>query len=215
MKLMEMPDGTTRCTVFEGDRRIASGTLDEVACAVKAVVDGRERDVVLIFDDYTSRLIELDVRGSLEEVLERLSGRRGNGGSAMESATEEDPPRRGPGRPRLGVVGREVTLLPRHWAWLEAQRGNASATLRRLVDQAHRESEEADAVRRAQDAAHRFCTAMAGDRPGFEEAMRALFARDGDRFDAETDPWPADVREHARCVAVDVFEGVPGGLGAR
>ena len=209
--MMEMHGGIGRCTAFEGDRRIASGSLSEVACAVKGVVDGCEWEVVLIFDDDTSRLIELDLRGTLEEVLARLGGPRGDDGSARESTTEEGSPRRGPGRPRLGVVGREVTLLPRHWAWLEAQRGNASATLRRLVDQARRESEGADAVRRAQDAAFRFCTAMAGDRLGFEEAMRALFARDGDRFDAETDPWPADVREHARHVAADVFGGAPVG----
>ncbi len=128
------------------------------------------------------------------------------------TTTTQDRPRRGPGRPRLGVVGREVTLLPRHWAWLEAQRGNASATLRQLVDQARREGEEADSVRRAQDAAHRFCNAMAGDRPGFEEAMRALFARDGGRFNAETYPWPCDIRDHARWLAEDVFGGVAVGI---
>ncbi|MFV2008051.1 MAG: DUF2239 family protein, partial [Longimicrobiales bacterium] len=176
---MERPDSTVRCTAFEGDRRIASGTLAEVACAVKALADGCEGGEVLIFDDYTGQVVEVDLRGTPAEVLRRLSGGNGDGGPALESATDEDQPRRGPGRPRLGVVGREVTLLPRHWTWLEAQRGNASATLRRLVDEARSESEATDAVRRAQDSAYRFCTAMAGDRPGFEEAMRALFARDG------------------------------------
>ncbi|GMR13828.1 MAG: DUF2239 family protein [Gemmatimonadota bacterium] len=213
--MMDRPDGIARYTAFSGDRRIASGPLDEVAGAVKSAVDGCASEVVLIFDDRTSRLVELDMRGTFEEVLERLGGGSVGGGLAMEPATAQDQPRRGPGRPRLGVVGREVTLLPRHWAWLEAQRGNASATLRRLVDQARRDTEEADAVRGAQDAAHRFCTAMAGDRPGFEEAMRALFARDRDRFHAETDPWPADVREHARCVAADAFGGVSPGLANR
>lgn len=203
-----MADSRRLCTVFEGDRRIASGTLAEVARVVKAAADRCEGDAVLIFDDRTGQVVDLDVRVILEEVLSRLSGEDGDGGSAVESSTGEDQPRRGPGRPRLGVVGREVTLLPRHWTWLEAQRGNASATLRRLVDQARRESEEADAVRRAQDATHRFCNAMAGDRPGFEEAMRALFAGDGDRFSSETDSWPCDIREHARRMAEDVFGGV-------
>lgn len=209
-----MHDVNRPCTVFEGDRRIASGTLVEVAGAVNAGADGCEGRAVLIFDDVTGRVVDLDVRGVLEAVLERLGGVNEVGGPAAESTTDEDRPRRGPGRPRLGVVGREVTLLPRHWAWLEAQRGNASATLRRLVDEARREGEEADAVRRAQDATHRFCNAMVGDRQGFEEAMRALFARDGDRFDAETDCWPCDIREYAWSMAGDVFEGAPGGLGA-
>ena len=76
------------------------------------------------------------------------------------------------------MVAREVTLLPRHWEWLAQQSGGASVALRRLVDQARRGTEDKDRIRRAQEAAYRFMSAMAGNRPNFEDAIRALFAGD-------------------------------------
>ena len=94
-----MKDSNRLCTVFEGDRRIASGTLAEVAGAVMAASVGCEGDAVLIFDDDTGRVVDLDVRGTLEAVLERLRGGNGVGGPAAESAADGDQPRRGPGRP--------------------------------------------------------------------------------------------------------------------
>jgi hypothetical protein len=105
----------------------------------------------------------------------------------------------------LGVVSKEVTLLPRHWAWLAAQRGSVSATLRRVIDEARHLHEERDAVRRAQDSAYRFISLMAGSEPRFEEAIRALYRCDAARFDAETAPWPPDVRDHARTLAGPAF----------
>ena len=123
------------CTAFEGDRCIASGTLPDVARAAKEVVDRGERGPVLVFDGTTSQPIELDLRGTIEDVLQRIAPSDPSQEEGTASATAT---RRGPGRPRFGVVSREVTLLPRHWAWLAAQRGGASASLRRLVDQARR-----------------------------------------------------------------------------
>ena len=112
------------CTAFEGTRRIASGELVKVALKTKEVLDRGERAPVLIFDDATSELVEIDFRGTPAQVLKRLEA------SAIppEQPAGDEP--RGPGRPKLGVVAREVTLLPRHWEWLNAQPGGASVALR-------------------------------------------------------------------------------------
>src|SRR5512144_1008569 len=111
-------EAQNHCTAFKGARRIASGGLAEVAVKAKAAVDKGEQ--VLIFDDTTSESIELDFRGSSEDVLRRLPHPDGGEATAISGAA------RGPGRPKLGVVAREVTLLPRHWEWLNAQPGGAA-----------------------------------------------------------------------------------------
>lgn len=172
------------CTAFEGGRRIATGPVAAVARQVKEVLDRGERAPVLIFDDENSELVEIDFRGTVSDVVQRL-----------ESVAET--PRR-PGRPRLGVVSREVTLLPRHWDWLAGQPGGASVAIRKLVEQAIRTNQTADRVRVARESAYRFLSAMAGNEAGFEEATRALFAGNRERFESETAGWPDDVREHAR-----------------
>jgi len=77
--------------------------------------------------------------------------------------------------------------------------------LRRLVEHASRGSENRDRMRHAQEAAYRFMSAIAGNAPGFEEATRALFAGQSDRFVAETDAWPVDVREYVRKLAAPAF----------
>ena len=166
-------------------REIASGDLESVAIALRQHVDAASDDVrgrpVLVFDTSTGRQLDLDLSGPVDAVAAR-----------HRTGLSEAPPKRGRGRPRLGVVGREVTLLPRHWAWLDAQPQGASPTLRRLIDKQRRG--EDDPVRRAQHRAHGFMTAVAGDLPGYEEAIRALYAGSGDRFRAEIDGWPEDVR---------------------
>ncbi len=189
-----MADPGRRCTAFEGSRRIGAGALREVVGLAKSVMDRGSTDPILIFDDATAHPIEVDFRGTPEDVLLRIEG------SAPEA------PARGPGRPRLGVVAREVTLLPRHWDWLNGQPGGASVALRKLVEEARHANEGKDRTRRAQDAGYRFMTAMAGDLPGYEEAMRGFFARDRARFDEHIEAWPADVRDHARRLAAAVFE---------
>lgn len=191
-----------RCTAFEGTRRIAAGTLRTVAAAVKPVVDRGAAAPVLIFDDETGEQVEVDFRGSLEEVTARIP------------TTEEEPhpepsaePARGPGRPRLGVVGREVTLLPRHWDWLSRQPGGASVALRKLVEEARRTQAEADRRRESRDAAYRILSALAGNLPEFEEAMRGFFRGDREGFELRTDAWPQDVRDYARRLAGPVLGG--------
>lgn len=177
---------------FEGERRIAAGELGEIARDVKQVLEQRQDAAIMVFDGRTSALVDIDLRGSVDDVLARLP--------KPERAPDDAPPAatpRGPGRPKLGVVAREITLLPRHWDWLAQQKGGASVAIRRLVDEARRSSGDKDRTRLAQDAAYRFMTAMAGNRPHYEDAIRALFAHDRRRFAALIADWPTDIRDHA------------------
>lgn len=100
------------------------------------------------------------------------------------------------GRPKLGVVSREITLLPRHWEWLNRQPGGASAALRRLIDDARNAHAEKDSQRAATEATYQFMQAMAGDLPGFDEACRALFAHKQSAFLLQTQAWPDDVQAY-------------------
>ena len=186
----------TRCIAFEGSRRIAVGELHSVALKTKEVLDRGEVAPVLILDETTSEPIEVDFRGTAQEVFERLTSP-----SESPRAAVTTPMGRGPGRPKLGVVAREVTLLPRHWEWLNSQPGGASVALRRLVDEARRVRADGDRKRQAQEATYRFISTMAGNEPHFEEATRSLFADHLDRFHALIESWPADVRDHARKLA--------------
>jgi hypothetical protein len=202
----------TRWAAFAGPRLIRSGEPVEVAMAAKAVVDQDARATVLVFDD-AGRVVDVDFRGSVADVAARVAP---DDADAVETADDrgQSPHRdrltpRGRGRPRLGVVAREVTLLPRHWDWLATQPGGASAAVRRLVDAARQSHAEADRLRQAKESAYRFMSAMAGDEPGFEEATRALFAGNAPRFTEMTDAWPPDVRDHARSLAAPAVGRVP------
>lgn len=200
---MECRDQVT-WTAFEGDRLIATGDSADVAAQARAVFDRRTHGTVLIFDDDTGAQVEVDFRGTTEDVRRRVVAGR----DAPKPETGPEAPSRGPGRPRLGVVAREVTLLPRHWEWLNSQPGGASVALRKLVEDARRRNEGKDRGRRAQEAAYRVMNAMAGNAPGFEEALRAFFAGDRDRFETHTNAWPPDVRDHARRLAARAFEAL-------
>jgi uncharacterized protein len=167
-------------TAFQELRKIAIGTLPQVAVSVKDLPQG----AYLVFNDATGRQVDLDTRGTPDEVSGRYS-------------EEPSPEPRGRGRPRLGVIAREVTLLPRHWDWLNSQPGGASVALRKLVEEARRTSGDRDRVRAAQESAYRFMSAIAGNLPGFEEATRALFAYDRRRFGELIASWPEDVRDYA------------------
>lgn len=190
------------CTAFIGATRIATGDLTWVALAVKEALEADDTAQALIFDDRTSGVIEIDFRGTRDDVLRSVAARD----LAEEASLSPEPSLRRPGRPKLGVVSREITLLPRHWDWLNSQPGGASVTLRRLVEEARRASDGKDRVRQAQDAAYRFMMVMAGDRSGFEEATRGLFSGDLERFRRETGEWPVDVRDHAYKLAAPAFE---------
>ena len=188
---------------FEADQRIAAGDLRSVARAVRDVLDRRSDASILVFDGGTSEPVELDLRGSLDQVLARLPLSRAE--PASGDSEPEAPANRGPGRPKLGVVAREITLLPRHWEWLARQPGGASVAIRKLVDEARRHSEDRDRIRAAQDAAYRFMSVMAGNKPHFEDATRALFAPDPVRFAQLIAGWPNDVRDHAAALARRAF----------
>lgn len=161
--------------VFAGFQCIASGPRADVLARLRALPP-TPAPLVRVFDEATGERLDLDLRPEAED--------------------DTPPPEagtRGVGRPRLGVVAREVTLLPRHWDWLARQPGGASVALRRIVDEARRANEGRDTVRAAREATYRFMTEIAGDLPGFEEATRALFAGDPARFRSLVAPWPADV----------------------
>jgi hypothetical protein len=164
---------------FAGDRLLARGPLGEVLPTVHATASTGE--AVLVLDAATGKVIDLDLRGTAADALARM-------------APTTEPEKRGPGRPKLGVTAREVTLLPRHWDWLSAQPGGASVALRKLVEGALKEAEGPDRARAAKDATYRLTTTLAGDRPGYEEATRMLFAGDWTAFDAAVADWPVDVR---------------------
>jgi hypothetical protein len=193
-----MSDAKPPFTAFIAAGRIAQGPLLDVALAVKTALDGGETGEILIFDA-AARPIEVDFRGGLTEVAQSAA-------RTLAAADAGEAARRGPGRPKLGVVAREVTLLPRHWAWLAEQPGGASVALRKLVEAASRDRRGHDRRRLAQEAAYRFISAMAGDRPHFEEATRALFAGAKQKFIDLTQAWPHDIADHARALGEGAFE---------
>jgi hypothetical protein len=194
---------TPSYTSFNGHKRIASGSLMVNALAVKHALASDVPSPLLTFCDQTGQVVDIDIRGSDTEMLARLPPDgyqlQGTDSALIDSADPGEP--RGRGRPKLGVVAREVTLLPRHWDWLAAQRGGASVTLRKLVDEARRANVDRDRQRRANECAYHFMSTVAGDMAGFEEASRALFANEASKFRQLTEAWPADVRDYVRYLA--------------
>lgn len=189
------------CTAFLGVRVVASGSLQHVVSTVKDALDDRDLTQLFIFDDSTGKQIDVDFRGTTDDVLKRLGERFGD----LPGTEVDHQPTRRVGRPKLGVVSGEVTLLPRHWEWLKSQPGGASVTLRKLVDEARRAGDKQSIIRESQEATYRFMTAMAGNFHQYEEALRALYADDSDRFYHFIDDWAPDIRSHIKKLAVKVF----------
>lgn len=187
-----MHAGGNSYRAFNDYHRIASGSLQTVALAVKRIIESKTAGQVLVFDDLTGRAVDIDTRGSDQEILARFVESTADS-RAVDLAVNEP---RGRGRPRLGVVSREVTLLPRHWEWLNAQPGGASVALRKLVEEAKRMHSERDKRRKAHERAYNFMSAMAGNMSNFEEAIRALFAQDYSRLRELVAAWPEDVRAY-------------------
>jgi uncharacterized protein len=181
-------------TAFVGHQRLASGPLAEVALAVMKASKSAAAEPIIIFDDANGRTIDLDLRGTEREIVARLPQPASKTEAPAGDLSAQEP--RGRGRPKLGVVAREVTLMPRHWEWLATQPGGASVALRKLVEEARRCSGDRDRSRAARDAAYHFMSTMAGNLPGFEEAARALFADDRRRFAGLIAGWPGDIRDH-------------------
>ena len=188
-------------TAFDGARRFASGTIEEVAAKIKqSIGESSSHSTILVFNDFTGQLLDIDFRGTQDDVVQRL--RRNVKIESNPTANENlNETSRMAGRPKLGVVAREVTLLPRHWQWLNLQPGGASVTLRKLVEEARIQGTEKDRVRQAQEAAYCFMSSTCGDRQGFEDAARALFRREESQFDKAIEFWPVDLREHAKKIA--------------
>lgn len=172
--------------IFDSDFCVASGELTVILAALKERYDAGTAGALLTFDAATGRQIDFDLTGPLDDILARYI---------------PQPPKPGPGRPKLGVVPREISLLPRHWEWLEHQPSGASAAIRRLVDEARNREPDKERARLAREAAGRFATALAGNQPGFEEAMRALYAANREAFLQHTAAWPADIRTHTAALA--------------
>ncbi|KNE24371.1 DUF2239 family protein [Achromobacter spanius] len=205
---------TNTYTAFEGQQILAAGPLADVALAVKRAMDSGAAHTMLVYQDGTGIQTDLNLAGTDAQIIERHRQPvdAANPGSAPSTEPDDSAePReashhsalhpRGRGRPKLGVVPREVTLLPRHWDWLAQQPGGASVALRKLVEQARRDNDTQDQQRQRQEAAYRFMSSMAGNLPGFEEATRALYANDRERFAQCVAAWPQDVRAYATRLA--------------
>jgi hypothetical protein len=194
------------CSAFCGEDRIARGGLRQVALKAKAIWERGEPRPIFIWENMTGRLIEIDLSGTDADVLRRVRDHQSHQAKGKGSNEASQKKQCGPGRPKLGVVGREVTLLPRHWEWLRTQPGGASVALRKLVEQARLGNGDKDRARQSQQAAYRFLSFMGGNRPGFEEASRALFRGERESFEALIADWPADIRDFARKLAAGSFQ---------
>jgi hypothetical protein len=191
------------CIAFSDGKRLAKGSKVDVALAVKAALETDAAQQILVFDAQTSRPIDFDLRGDAAAIRARLA--ESVPAAEPRAPSEAEPGQMRLGRPKLGVVAREITLLPRHWDWLATQPGGASVTLRKLVEAARRQQAGAGDRRAGQEAAYRFMSAMTGNEIGFEEATRALFADDRIRFESLIVAWPADLRQHLLDLAQRAF----------
>ncbi len=184
-------------TAFEGTTRLFRGTFSDVVLKVKERAGRAANSSVLVFSDDTGKTMDFNFQGSVKDVRRRLE---------VFVSRSESSPTSGPGRPRLGVVSREVSLLPRHWEWLASQPGGASATLRKLIEEARKKSSGQVSVREVQERVYRFMSVIAGDLPGYEEALRSLYKADRQGLLLHIHQWPADVKTHVMAMSKPLFE---------
>ena len=184
-------------TAFDGTKLLLQDSLAEVVLKIKKKIGKAANSSVMIFSDATGKMMDFDFHGAEKDVLKRLE-------TFVPEALPKDSS--GPGRPKLGVISREISLLPRHWEWLATQSGGASATLRQLVEEAKRKSATSGiSIKQAQERTYKFMSVMAGDLNGYEEALRALYKKDQEKFLAQIGEWPRDVRDHINKLAQSVF----------
>jgi uncharacterized protein len=183
-------------TAFDGQKQLCQGELSEVVLKIKRSMGKSENTSVLIFSDETGKTMDFNFQGSEKDVHKRLE-------MYVDEVKKEVM---GPGRPKLGVVSREVSLLPRHWEWLANQTGGASATLRKLVEEAKKKTSNSQELKQAQERTYKFISVMAGDLAGYEEALRALYKKDKKLFLTQIQLWPADIKNHAVAMAQAVFD---------
>lgn len=185
-------------TAFDGEKLLIHGPLDEVVLKIKKKL-GKEnqRASIVIFSDATGRTMDFNFQGNDEDIRRRLE--------VFTTADEGVKASSGPGRPKLGVISREVSLLPRHWEWLANQTEGSSAMLRNLVEGAMKKSSGVSEVKAAQERTYKFMNVMAGDRPNYEEALRALYRKDAKSFGELIADWPEDVVFHLGKLAKPAF----------
>ena len=183
-------------TAFEGTKLLFQGELREVVLQVKKHLGSAENRAILIFSDDTGATMDFNFQGTKQDILKRLE---------VFTTSEPVNPSVGPGRPRLGVISREVSLLPKHWEWLATQSGGASATLRLLVEEAQKKSSAHSSVKQMQERVYRFMSVIAGDFHGYEDALRALYKRDHKNFLLKIETWPEDVRNYLNDRTSDLF----------
>ncbi|WP_227318990.1 DUF2239 family protein [Cedecea davisae] len=183
---------TITLTAFQQQRLIARGSLSELLRQIQATQVGNEP--IFIFNDQNGKRLDIHAHGDAASAIAAYP-------ELAERQTEEATAVKSRGRPKLGVLAKEVTLLPRHWDWLATQPGGASATLRKLIEQARKASEPADNKRRRHERAYQFMHEVAGDLPDYEACLRALFADDETAFNAATEGWPQDIRHYATRLA--------------
>jgi len=192
----------TTYTAFEGSELVFRGSLQHVVTKIKKRMGKTSHSEVLLFSDETGKLMDFNFHGTEKDVLKRLevfssvSDRHGKEESASPA---------GPGRPKLGVISREVSLLPRHWEWLAAQPSGSSATLRKLIEEAKKKSSGGATVKQLQERCYKVMSVLAGDLSGYEEALRSLYKKDEERFLVQIKEWPKDIRKHIAELARPVF----------
>ena len=183
-------------TAFNNQHILIQGSLEKVVLKVKKQLEQHPSSDVLIFSDSSGKKMDFDLRGSENEVLARLE--KFIGKDALSTTS-------GPGRPKLGVISREVSLLPRHWEWLSTQSGGASASLRRLIDETKKQTSAREIIKQAQERTYKFMTTIAGNLSNYEDALRALFSKDKKLFEDHINDWPKDIKKQTIKLAGDVF----------
>jgi hypothetical protein len=190
-------DSSNTYTAFENSQLLAQGSLSEVVLKTKKRIGKSDNSSVLIFSDSTGKTMDFNFQGSERDVLKRLE---------LYTSPESKSDQSGPGRPKLGVISREVSLLPRHWEWLATQSGGASAVIRGLIEEAIKKSSSNPSIKQVQERAYRIMSVLAGDLAGYEESLRSLYKRDKKAFLLHTQSWPRDVRAHLIEITQPVFD---------
>lgn len=183
-------------TAFLNGNLLAQGNLEDVVLKIKKQMGKADHSEALLFNDSTGKVIDFNYQGSKEDVEKRLE--------VYKTPTSVSTPT-GPGRPKLGVVSREVSLLPRHWEWLAAQPGGASATLRLLIEEARKKTESSVSIKQLQERTYQVMFTLAGDLEGYEESVRALYKKDRKSFLEHQNTWPSDVKKYILKVAQGIF----------
>ena len=184
-------------TAFEAHKIVSQGVLEDVVLKIKKRLEKSPESQIVIYSDATGKSMDFNFTGSEKDVLKRLE---------VYTTPETDPEKAaGPGRPKLGVISREVSLLPRHWEWLATQSDGASATVRKLIEESMKKTAGVNTVKMAQERTYKFMSVEAGDLANYEEALRALYRKDEERFSLEIKAWPRDVQKHIMQLAKPVF----------